>query len=222
MSWLYTIVFAGMMLSHSIEPTHVYTNSARMDSEPVVQRSQQNETERIEKSFPLNANGRVSISNVNGSINVIAWERNEVKLLAVKTADSKESLANVDIKIDARPDEGRTRSSRMRIVVVLPAPFRPRKPKISPGRTSRVTLRIAASGPYRLPRCSSRIAGAEDRREYCRFVGGAAQRENAQTVVVPRRTSEPSGCCFAQVFALHCPRRTPSPTAIQIRGLQSC
>jgi hypothetical protein len=104
MSWLYTIVFAGMMLSHSMEPAHVYTNSARIDSKPVVQRSQQNETERIERSFPLNANGRVSISNVNGSINVIAWERNEVKLVAVKTADSKESLANVDIKIDARPD----------------------------------------------------------------------------------------------------------------------
>jgi len=104
MSWLYTIIFAGMMLSHSIEPTHLHANPAQIATSSDVQSSQQGETERIEKSFPLNGNGRVSVSNVNGSINLIAWERNEVKLVAVKTADTKESLANVDIKIDARPD----------------------------------------------------------------------------------------------------------------------
>ena len=104
MSWLYTIVFVGMMISHNADPGGVRVDPANLQSQPVVQALQQDETERIEKSFPLNANGRVSVSNVNGSINVIAWDRNEVKLVAVKHADTKEHLADVDIKIDARPD----------------------------------------------------------------------------------------------------------------------
>src|SRR6476660_5884189 len=61
-------------------------------------------------------------------------------------------------KTAARPEEGRTRSSRMRMVVVLPAPFKPRNPKISPTRTSRETSFSALTRPYRLLRCSSWIA----------------------------------------------------------------
>src|SRR4029079_8601103 len=104
MSWLYTLVFVGMMMSHSADPAKVPSASANIQPQTVIQISQQDETERIEKSFPLSTNGRVSVSNVNGSINVIAWERNEVKLVAVKHADTKEHLAGVDIKIDTRPD----------------------------------------------------------------------------------------------------------------------
>jgi hypothetical protein len=62
------------------------------------------ETERFEQSYPLTARGRVNVSNVNGSITVEAWDRNEVKLEAVKTADTRENLAGVEIKIDARAD----------------------------------------------------------------------------------------------------------------------
>ena len=104
MSWLYTIVFVGMMISHNADPSSIRPRAAEVQLQNVEQASQQDETERIEKSFPLNADGRVSVSNVNGSINVIAWDRNEVKLIAVKHADTKEHLADVDIKIDARPD----------------------------------------------------------------------------------------------------------------------
>jgi DUF4097 and DUF4098 domain-containing protein YvlB len=67
----------------------------------------QDETERFEQSYPLNPNGRVSVSNVNGSIIVESWDRNEVKLEAIKTADSKETLNEVQIKVDARPDSFR-------------------------------------------------------------------------------------------------------------------
>ena len=104
MSWLYTIVFVGMMISHNADPTHVRFVADNFEKQAVTQVSQQDETERIEKSFPLNENGRVSVSNVNGSINVIAWDRNEVRLVAVKHADTKEHLSDVEIKIDARPD----------------------------------------------------------------------------------------------------------------------
>lgn len=110
MSWLYTVFFVGMMISHNADPASMRVVPANLQPQTVTLASQQDETERIEKSFPLNANGRVSASNVNGSINVIAWDRNEVKLIAVKHADTKEHLADVDIKIDARPDYFRVES----------------------------------------------------------------------------------------------------------------
>ena len=62
---------------------------------------------KFEQTYPLNANGRVSVSNVNGSIIVEAWDRNEVHLEAVKIADSKEALADVEIRVDAKPDSSR-------------------------------------------------------------------------------------------------------------------
>jgi hypothetical protein len=62
------------------------------------------ETERFEQTYPLNANGRVSVSNVNGSIAIDTWDRNEVKFTAVKTADTKERLSEVEITIDSKPD----------------------------------------------------------------------------------------------------------------------
>ncbi len=63
------------------------------------------ETERFEQTYPLNADGTVSVSNVNGSITIETWDRNEVKLAYVKTADTKENLDDVQIRIDARQDE---------------------------------------------------------------------------------------------------------------------
>jgi hypothetical protein len=65
---------------------------------------QGDETERFEQTYPLNANGRISVSNVNGSIVVEAWDKNEVKLEAVKIANSKERLSQVQIKVDSKPD----------------------------------------------------------------------------------------------------------------------
>jgi DUF4097 and DUF4098 domain-containing protein YvlB len=103
MSWLYSIVFAGLLFSSDgTVPSNL--NFSPAAKEPSARTLKQDETERFDQSYPLTATGRVSVSNVNGSIVVEAWDRNEVKLEAVKTADSKESLADVDIKVDARPD----------------------------------------------------------------------------------------------------------------------
>ncbi len=65
---------------------------------------QGDETERFEKTYPLSSNGRVSVSNVNGSIEVEGWDRNEVKLEVVKITDSKERLSQVEVKIEDKPD----------------------------------------------------------------------------------------------------------------------
>ena len=62
------------------------------------------ETEHFDQTYPLSANGRVSLSNVNGSITVEAWDRNEVRVEYTKIADSKERLSDVEVRIDQKPD----------------------------------------------------------------------------------------------------------------------
>src|SRR5438067_6297488 len=103
MSSLFTMIYAGRMVSSDgVGSSPALDNNQKMDVPAVVQT--QDETERFEQTYPINANGRVSISNVNGSITAEAWDRNEVKLSYVKTAETKERLADVEVKIDARPD----------------------------------------------------------------------------------------------------------------------
>lgn len=103
MSWLYSIVFAGLLLSSGNDSVST-ADSNQANVNAAVEVVQSDETEKFEQSYPLNANGRVSVSNINGSIVVDAWDRNEVKLEAIKIADSKETLADVEIKVDARPE----------------------------------------------------------------------------------------------------------------------
>lgn len=102
MSWLISLFLAGVVFTTEsnipVQKNYNYTNS---ETTKIILLD---ETERFEQTYPLNPNGRVSVSNVNGSITITTWDRSEVKLEAVKTADSKERLAEVEIKIDARAD----------------------------------------------------------------------------------------------------------------------
>jgi DUF4097 and DUF4098 domain-containing protein YvlB len=58
-------------------------------------------TEEFHQTYPLAANGRVELHNVNGAVHITAWDRNEVKVDAVKRARSKERLDEAKIKIEA-------------------------------------------------------------------------------------------------------------------------
>lgn len=66
-------------------------------------------TERIEKSFPLKAGGSVSVENVNGRIALEVWDKDEVRIVAVKTvkaaseeaAQKEAALVKVTFKADA-------------------------------------------------------------------------------------------------------------------------
>src|SRR6187402_2294661 len=69
------------------------------------------------------------------------------------TGSSVVSMSNTN----ARPDVGRMRSRRVRIVVVLPAPLGPRKPKTSPAWTSRSTSMMPRCSPYDLVSRSVRM-----------------------------------------------------------------
>jgi hypothetical protein len=104
MSWLYSLVFAGLLFSSQNGTAPSNLNTSANANTAAAEAGKQDETERFEQSYPLNANGRVSVSNINGSIIVEAWDKNEVHLEAVKTADSKETLSEVELRIDSKPD----------------------------------------------------------------------------------------------------------------------
>src|SRR5437667_11811052 len=58
-------------------------------------------TEQLHKTYPIDANGRVSLKNINGVVHISAWDRNEVEVDAVKRASTKEALDEATIVIDS-------------------------------------------------------------------------------------------------------------------------
>ena len=58
-------------------------------------------SEEFPKSYPIDADGRISLNNVNGAVHISSWDRNEVRVDAVKRASTKEALAEASIVIDS-------------------------------------------------------------------------------------------------------------------------
>ena len=103
MSWLYTIFIAGLLFSSGSEQITVPLNGpGSIDEAAFVQT--QDLIEKFEQTYPLNADGRVTVSNVNGSIVIEAWDRNEVRVEATKIADSQESMDLLNIEVNAKPE----------------------------------------------------------------------------------------------------------------------
>src|ERR1700730_13442360 len=59
-------------------------------------------TEEFHQTYALTADGRVELDNINGPVHIAGWDRNEVKVDAVKYADTKERLDEAKIEIDSR------------------------------------------------------------------------------------------------------------------------
>jgi DUF4097 and DUF4098 domain-containing protein YvlB len=70
-------------------------------------------TEEFHQTYPLASGGRVSLSNINGGVKVQVWDRDEVKVDAVKRAYTPERLREAQIKVDAS-------SNRVRIETEYP------------------------------------------------------------------------------------------------------
>ena len=62
------------------------------------------DTEEFHQTYPLSANGHIDLANINGPVQIKAWDRDEVKVDAIKRAGSKHDLAEVEIKIDSGKD----------------------------------------------------------------------------------------------------------------------
>ncbi|MBI3886396.1 MAG: DUF4097 family beta strand repeat protein [Opitutae bacterium] len=60
-------------------------------------------TENFSRSYPLTADGTVSLDTVNGDIEITGWDRPEVRVEAVKRARNADELKRLEILIDASP-----------------------------------------------------------------------------------------------------------------------
>lgn len=60
-------------------------------------------TEEFHHTYPLSANGSVVIHNVNGRVKITGTDANEVKVDAIKRADSKQKLDDARIEVDSSP-----------------------------------------------------------------------------------------------------------------------
>jgi DUF4097 and DUF4098 domain-containing protein YvlB len=58
-------------------------------------------TEEFHQTYALTPDGRVELENINGAVHISTWDQNQVKVDAVKYADSKEKLEEARIEIDA-------------------------------------------------------------------------------------------------------------------------
>jgi len=61
-------------------------------------------TEEFHQTYQLTPDGRVELDNINGPVHISAWDRNEVKVDAIKSANTKERLEEAKIEIDSGSD----------------------------------------------------------------------------------------------------------------------
>lgn len=61
-------------------------------------------TEEFHQTYTLAAGGRVELENINGAVHITGWDKNEVKVDAVKYANRKERLDEATIKVNASKD----------------------------------------------------------------------------------------------------------------------
>ncbi|MDQ6788806.1 MAG: hypothetical protein M3033_18545, partial [Acidobacteriota bacterium] len=72
MSWFISLLLASAMFSSDgNQPAQLNYDKANDNAKKIVRLD---ETERFEQTYPLNATGRVSVSNVNGSITIDTWD----------------------------------------------------------------------------------------------------------------------------------------------------
>jgi DUF4097 and DUF4098 domain-containing protein YvlB len=57
--------------------------------------------EEFHHTYPLAADGRIALENINGAVHITAWDRNEVKVDAVKRAHDEERLKDMEIRVNA-------------------------------------------------------------------------------------------------------------------------
>jgi DUF4097 and DUF4098 domain-containing protein YvlB len=58
-------------------------------------------TEEFHHSYPLGAGGRVELDNINGAVHITAWDKDEVKVDAVKYANTKERMDEAEIEVES-------------------------------------------------------------------------------------------------------------------------
>ena len=83
---------------------------AQTSTTPEMEPQREEVREEFHQTYPLAANGRVSLENMNGNIRVTVADVNEVQVNAVKRAYNRERLAEAKIEITATADAIRIRT----------------------------------------------------------------------------------------------------------------
>lgn len=103
MTWLITLVLAGAF--H--HPGPILSFEEEICDENVAAGITVAEDETTDKTYPLSLDGRVSVSNINGSVEMTGWDRPEVRLIAKKIANSAERLDDLMIDVSSTADSFR-------------------------------------------------------------------------------------------------------------------
>ncbi len=61
-------------------------------------------TEEFHQSYSLSPDGKVRLNNVNGGVEIKVWDKNEVRVDAVKHADDKDMMEHLQIVVNASSD----------------------------------------------------------------------------------------------------------------------
>lgn len=61
-------------------------------------------TEKFSQTYPLAAGGKVSLGNMNGDVEIVAWDKAEVSVEAEKSAKDEEALNRIEIIVEAGKD----------------------------------------------------------------------------------------------------------------------
>ena len=61
-------------------------------------------TEEFHQTYTISADGRIELDSINGDVHITSWDQNQVKVDAVKFADSKEKVDEIKIEVDSSKD----------------------------------------------------------------------------------------------------------------------
>ena len=82
------------------------------EAEPIQPGAEPQEVrEDFQQTYPLSANGRLSLENLNGGVRIAVWDRAEVQVNAVKRAYRRERLTEATIEVNATADAIRIRTT---------------------------------------------------------------------------------------------------------------
>jgi len=79
-------------------------------SSVLTQQSSEMLREEFHQTYPLDKQGKVQLENVNGNVRIGTWDREEIKVEAIKRAKKQEHLDEVRIEVDAKADRIRIKT----------------------------------------------------------------------------------------------------------------
>jgi DUF4097 and DUF4098 domain-containing protein YvlB len=59
--------------------------------------------EKFSQTYAVSAQAELSLNNINGSVEIVAWDKNEIAVDAEKRAANSDDLAKIHIDVDASP-----------------------------------------------------------------------------------------------------------------------